>query len=141
MADTNRTNGQARTRGAHHVGLTVPDLDRASAFFQDTLGFTPVGGVPEYPAVFLSDGRILITLWQARTQHAVPFDRHSVIGLHHLALAVEDGAALHTLHERVAAHEECTVEFPPEPLGGGPARHMMCYIPGGIRLELVAPEG
>jgi hypothetical protein len=33
------------------------------------------------------------------------------------------------------------IEFAPEPLGGGPTRHMMCAIPGGIRLELIAPAG
>ena len=34
-------------RGVHHVGLTVPNLDQARAFFCDTLGFDEVGGVPD----------------------------------------------------------------------------------------------
>ncbi len=33
------------------------------------------------------------------------------------------------------------MEFAPEPLGGGPAKHMMCAIPGGIRVEFIAVEG
>ena len=33
------------TRGAHHVGLTVPDLDSTRGFFIETLGFEQVGEV------------------------------------------------------------------------------------------------
>jgi catechol 2,3-dioxygenase-like lactoylglutathione lyase family enzyme len=44
------------TRGIHHVGLTVPDLDEARAFFCGLLGFEEVGGVPDYPSIFVSDG-------------------------------------------------------------------------------------
>ncbi|MCZ6638653.1 MAG: VOC family protein, partial [Candidatus Dadabacteria bacterium] len=53
------------TKGVHHVGFTVPDLEKTKAFFVDTLGYNQVGEVPDYPAVFLSDGDIMITLWQA----------------------------------------------------------------------------
>ena len=53
------------TCGIHHVGLTVPDLDQARAFFCDVLGFDEIGGQPAYPAIFVSDGVILLTLWRA----------------------------------------------------------------------------
>ena len=43
----------AVTRGAHHIGLTVPDLARTRAFFLDTLGFVQVGEVPDYPALMI----------------------------------------------------------------------------------------
>ena len=43
------------TRGVHHVGLAVPDLEAAERFFRDALGWKTVGGVPDYPAVFVSD--------------------------------------------------------------------------------------
>ena len=56
---------QAITRGAHHIGLTVPDLDRTRRFFIDVLGLDQIGEVPDYPAVFLSDSQLMITLWQA----------------------------------------------------------------------------
>ncbi|MFN8640957.1 MAG: VOC family protein [Candidatus Binatia bacterium] len=134
MSDT------ALTRGVHHVGLTVPDLDRARAFFVDVLGFRQVGAKPEYPAVFVSDGAVLVTLWRAADpRRAAPFDRRNAIGLHHLALRVADATALDALHARLAATADVVIEFAPEPLGGGPTRHMMCLIPGGIRLELIAP--
>ena len=128
------------TRGAHHLGLTVPDLDRTKAFFVDTLGYKQVGDVPDYPAVFLSDDNIMITLWQAEDPaSATPFDRKKVIGLHHLALTVDNESTLSELHQRLAGTDGVEVEFAPEPLGGGPTQHMMCYIPGGIRVEFIAP--
>jgi catechol 2,3-dioxygenase-like lactoylglutathione lyase family enzyme len=77
------------TQGVHHVGLTVPELPKTVRFFIDTLGFSQVGEKPDYPAVFVSDGSTMITLWQAADPAAaVPFDRKNVIGLHHLALKV-----------------------------------------------------
>lgn len=134
------TQSAARTQGIHHAGLTVPDLAAAQSFFQDALGFTQVGEVADYPAVFLSDGTLLITLWQAEDPaRATPFDRRRVIGLHHFALRVADAESLETLHRELATRADVSIEFAPEPLGGGPTRHMMCAIPGGIRLELIAP--
>jgi len=128
------------TQGAHHVGLTVPDLARARDFFTRALRFETVGEKPDYPAVFVSDGSVMITLWQAADPAAaVPFDRKGVIGLHHLALRVSDAAALDALHERLGAEPDVAFEFPPETLGDGPTRHAICTIPGGIRVEFIAP--
>ena len=130
----------AITKGAHHIGLTVPDLTATRDFFVDTFGFTQVGEVPDYPAVFLSDGTLLLTLWQATDpDNATPFDRKNVIGLHHFALIVENLETLNALHQRLTTTAGVEIEFAPEPLGGGPTHHMMFYIPGGIRMELIAP--
>ena len=133
-------NNESRwTAGAHHVGLTVPDLKAAVDFFEDGLGFEPVGTVPDYPAAFLSDGAVMITLWQAENGgEATPFDRRRNVGLHHLAITVREGA-LDDLHKRLEARSDIQVEFAPESLGGGPTRHMMTRIPGDIRVEFIAP--
>ena len=129
----------AITQGLHHLGLTVPDLAATKAFFADTLGFRQVGEKPDYPAVFLSDGTTMITLWQAAApDSATPFDRKANIGLHHFAMRVDNAAALDALHTKLKATAGVDIEFAPEPLGGGPTRHMMCYIPGGIRMEFIA---
>jgi len=81
----------------------------------------------------------MITLWQAvDPERAVAFDRKNVIGLHHLALLVESQQALDALHARLAASDGVHIEFAPEPLRGGPVRHMMCAIPGGVRIEFIA---
>ena len=45
---------------------------------------------------------------------------------------------LDALHDKLKATKGVTIEFAPESLGGGPARHMMCAIPGGIRTEFIA---
>jgi catechol-2,3-dioxygenase len=115
-------------------------LEQARAFFLDTLGFRQVGAKPDYPAVFVSDGEVMVTLWQAAdAENAVPFDRRNHVGLHHLALRLPDRASLHALHTRLAMTAGVAIEFAPEPLGGGPTHHMMCAIPGGIRVEFIAP--
>ena len=129
----------ARTLGAHHIGLTVPDIQAASRFFIEALGFETVGEKPDYPAVFVSDGTLMITLWQAESPaSATPFDRRANLGLHHLSLRVGDDAALDTLGRELAARDDVEIEFVPEALQDTGLRHMMCRIPGNLRLELIA---
>ncbi len=137
---TDNQNG-AVTRGAHHIGLTVPNLEAARTFFIETLGFEQVGEVPDYPAVFLTDGGTMLTLWQAEdADNAVAFDRKNVIGLHHLALLVDNHVALDGLHERLQQTTDVEIEFAPESLGDGEVKHMMCYMPGGVRIEFLSPS-
>ncbi len=127
------------TAGTHHVGLTVPNLAIAMDFFQEGLGFDVVGEVPDYPAAFLSDGAVMITLWQAeKGEKATPFDRRQNLGLHHLAITVRPGA-LDDLHKRLESRDDVRIEFAPESLGGGATRHMMTRIPGNIRVEFITP--
>jgi catechol 2,3-dioxygenase-like lactoylglutathione lyase family enzyme len=125
------------TLGAHHIGLAVPDLDAAVGFFRDALGYEVVGGRPEYPALFVSDGTLMITLWRvADPETARPFDRRANIGLHHLALKVADEGVLEQVFAKVRAHPCVEIEFAPEPMRpGSPVRHFICLMPGGIRIE------
>ena len=133
------TSSDRWTAGAHHVGLTVPHLPEALCFFTEGLGYELVGEVPDYPAAFLSDGAGMITLWQAEdAASALPFDRRRNLGLHHLAIRVGE-SGLDALHDRLASRDDVEVEFPPEPLGTGGTRHMMTRIPGGLRVEFIAP--
>jgi len=130
----------AITQGAHHIGLTVPNLIATRDFFINVLDFKQVGEVPKYPAFFLSDGTTLLTLWQAvDPENAIPFDRKNVIGLHHFAFKVNSLETLNSLYQILTTTAGVQIEFAPEPLGGGPTHHMMFYIPGGIRMELIAP--
>ena len=131
------TKNSAQTQGIHHAGLTVPSLTAARDFFREALGFDQVGEIPDYPASFLSDGHVMITLWQAADPaSATPFDRRQNIGLHHLALVASD---LDALHASLKQRDDVEIEFAPESLGQGPTRHMMCSIPGDIRVEFIAP--
>jgi catechol 2,3-dioxygenase-like lactoylglutathione lyase family enzyme len=130
---------RAVTSGAHHIGLTVPNLSETKAFFIDILGFQQVGEKPDYPAAFVSDGTVMITLWQAKEPaNAAPFDRKNVIGLHHFALKIDRQDALDALYATLSETPGVEIEFAPESLGGGATRHMMCTIPGGIRTEFIA---
>ena len=100
-----------------------------------------MGGVPDYPSIFVSDGTILLTLWRAADPiTARAFDRRTNIGLHHLSLSVADDAALQAAWEAVTAHPEVVVDAAPGPIRQGSAtRHFLIFIPGGIRLEFATP--
>lgn len=129
------------TRGVHHIGLTVPDLDEARAFFCGALGFDEIGGVPEYPSIFVSDGVLLLTLWRAADPlTARAFDRRANVGLHHLSLTVADDSALETAWQRISAYPGVIVDAAPGPIRPGSAtRHFLVFIPGGIRVEFATP--
>lgn len=130
------TNKLPITRGCHHIGLTVANLGESAHFFTGVLGWSEVRRDPEYPAVFITDGTLMITLWQVKSDSPGQFDRKQNIGLHHLALQVEDFARLDAIHEKLKA-ANIKIEFSPQSLRDGPAKHMMCYEPGGIRIEFI----
>jgi catechol 2,3-dioxygenase-like lactoylglutathione lyase family enzyme len=127
---------KASTCGIDHVGLSVRDLASTRRFFCDCLGWRIVGERPDYPAVFVSDGHDVVTLWQVESPgNAVPFDRRANIGLHHLAFAVIDRTVLDALYKRVSNWPGVIVEFGPEPSGAGPKIHFIVREPSGARLE------
>lgn len=131
----------AITQGIHQVGLTVPDLEAARDFFVDVLKFEQVHEVPSYPAVFVSDGTIMITLWRTSDpESATAFDRKNNIGLHHFALKVDSLNTLKSTYKTLKETKGVTIEFSPEPIGDSQTQHMMFCIPGGIRMELIAPS-
>ncbi len=124
------------TLGVDHVGLAVSNLEASEDFFTSCLGWRRVGGKPEYPAAFVSDGKSVLTLWQVtEPESCVAFDRHQNVGLHHLALKVADEEALNSLFETVKDWPGVKVEFSPEPSGAGPKIHAMIREPGGLRVE------
>jgi catechol 2,3-dioxygenase-like lactoylglutathione lyase family enzyme len=132
----------ARTHGVDHVGLTVRDLESTRNFFSECLGWHVVGERKDYPAVFMSDGWAVLTLWQVESpSRAVAFDRRANVGLHHLALAVVDRVGLDALHERLSRWPGVIVEFAPQAVRGGPKMHFIVREPGGLRLEFAFDPG
>lgn len=129
------------TCGVHHVGLAVPNIDAAEMFFRDALGWRVTRRLLDYPAVFVTDGTILLTLWRVADPAAsIPFNRHANVGLHHLALSVGDNDALEQTYSKVRHHPGVTIEFNPQPIRLGAAtRHFICAMPGGVRIEFATP--
>lgn len=124
------------TKGAHHIGLAVSKLEESAHFFTSLLGWKEVKRKAEYPAIFVSDGSIMVTLWKIKEEPSILFNRKANIGLHHVAFNVENEDDLNKLHKRLESNG-IKIEFAPERLGQGPAKHMMCYEPSGIRVEFI----
>ncbi len=111
------------------------DLNQTRDFFIDCLGWKQVGEQPNYPAVFVSDGHLLVTLWQLKNEEKpVEFDRRSNIGLHHLALRVESEEALNEIAERIGKWPGTRIEFALELLAKGPKRWCMSRAASGSNL-------
>jgi len=126
------------TKGAHHIGLTVSKLEESAEFFTSLLGWKEVRRKEDYPAIFVSDGQIMLTLWATKEEPVSAFNKNRNVGLHHVAFSVADEASLNHLCERLK-QAGVKIEFSPELLGLGPAKHMMCYEPSGIRVEFIWP--
>jgi len=124
------------TKGSHHIGLTVSKLEESADFFISLLGWKEVRRNTEYPAIFVSDGSIMVTLWAIKEEPSNQFNKNKNVGLHHIAFKVECESDLESIHTKLVDNG-VKIEFSPEQLGQGPARHMICYEPSGIRVEFV----
>lgn len=122
------------TNGVHHIGLTVSKLEESAEFFTKLLGWEEVKRRDDYPAIFVKDDSMTITLWKTQTEEPVKFDRKTNTGLHHLALRVNSPEAMYQLLD-VLKENQIEIEFEPTLRGEGPSMHMMCYEPSGIRVE------
>ena len=123
--------------GIDHLGLAVKDLDKSTLFFVEQLSFKVVGENKKYPAKFLNNGSVAITLWQTDKSNTVEFNRKHNVGLHHLALSVNSFEALDQLYHRIKDTKGVVIEFKPELFYGGPSKHMMIREPSGNRIEFI----
>ena len=132
----NKSSTKVMTQGLNHVALTVSKLDKSVAFFVDILGWRIAGGRPNYPATFVTDGKVFVTLWQVTNPDSfIKFDRKNNVGLHHLALTVAKRSDLDELSARFKKVDGVVIEFEPELNGKGPTVHMMIREPSGNRIE------
>lgn len=126
------------TLGIDHVGLTVNDLSETVSFFTDQLGWEIIGEISSYPAIFVSNGHMKLTLWQAeKPEESISFNRKSNVGLHHLAIGLPSFEELERLYVKLQSVSNIEIEFSPEFSGNGPHKHMMIREPSGIRIEFV----
>lgn len=122
------------TTGVHHIGLAVSNLEESAEFFTKVLGWEEVKRREDYPAIFVKDDALMITLWKTQTDEPIKFDRKMNVGLHHLALRVKSKEVLFQLLDVLKANN-IEIEFEPTLIREGPSMHMMCYDPSGIRIE------
>jgi lactoylglutathione lyase len=125
-----------------HVGLSVTDLERSSAFYRRVLGLQLVGeggGDGHPPYCFLGwDGRAVVTLWQQGRDAFVVQNA----GLHHLCFRVDSIAEVQALETRLR-------ETGRSPLHGGIVPHgegldsggLFFLDPDGIQLEVSTAAG
>lgn len=136
QSENNNENSSVLTQGLSHLGLTVSKLEQTTLFFTETLGWKLAGEKPQYPAKFVTDGKMFVTLWQVTNLDSViSFDRKNNVGLHHLALSVASKENLDLLYERFKTVKDLEIEFAPELNGQGPTIHMMIREPSGNRIE------
>ncbi len=60
-----------------------------------------------------------------------------MLDMHHVAISMGSEAELMQLHKKLVASGAVGIEFAPELLRGGPALHMICIEPSGIRIEFI----
>ena len=125
------------TGAIHHIDLTVSDLARATQFYDQVmplLGFRRNDDVPEGP--IWAGASCEIGLVAARAD-AHAHDRFTP-GLHHLAFAAPDRAAVDKVHELLLALGVRILDAPAEYPQYAPGYYAVFFAdPDGIKLEYV----
>lgn len=121
-----------------HLGLSVLNLEASENFFVKYGGFKVVKRDAKYPSAFLKNDSIAITLWQVKDpDNAIRFNRKNNVGLHHVAFSVSSFKALDELYGELKNDKAVKIDFSPELLNKGPAKHMMVFEPSGNRIEFI----
>jgi catechol 2,3-dioxygenase-like lactoylglutathione lyase family enzyme len=120
----------------HHIDITVSDIDRSSAFYDQVLplmGFRRSKAAPEGP--IWAGTHVEIGLVPARTLRE--HDRYSP-GLHHIAFHAPDRAAVDRFHEHVLQLGARVLDRPAEYPEYAPGYYAVFLAdPDGIKLEYV----
>ncbi len=118
--------------GIIHIGLRVSDKARAVAFYEGVLGFTKLRETDTL-AIFNAYGTIIAVQGGAPQTEGDRFDPFRV-GLDHLALGINDPAALAAMKEQLdAAGVPNNGVQTDDALGGTP--YISFYDPDGIAWE------
>lgn len=80
----------------------------------------------------------MVTLWAIKEQPVCEFNKNRNVGLHHVAFQVASEGDLASIYKTLS-NNDVKIEFAPELVGQGPAKHMICYEPSGIRVEFLWP--
>jgi catechol 2,3-dioxygenase-like lactoylglutathione lyase family enzyme len=143
---------------AHHLGLTVRDLERSLAFYRDVLGFHLVrrrttaadylGRQTGFPGVRLKVASLRVTPESSLSLELVEYETHAGApleaatnraGCSHLCVTVDDiHAAYDALRARGARFKTPPVAISSGPNQGGFAVYL--YDPDGYTIELFQPS-
>lgn len=80
-----------------HIAISVPDLEKSAAFYEQTFGLKRVNFVvtPYGDGLSLSDGVINLTLLHFHTDEAAGDERgRDFVGIHHFGFIVDDLEAM-----------------------------------------------
>jgi catechol-2,3-dioxygenase len=124
-----------------HIGLSVTDLDRSLAFYQDVLELEVLQRSDDAGRRFAflgAGGRLFLTLWQ---QSEAGFDpRHA--GLHHLAFQVPTVDDVRAAEAKLRARgQEPRYDGVVPHRAGAESAALFFTDPDGIRLEIYSPTG
>jgi methylmalonyl-CoA/ethylmalonyl-CoA epimerase len=139
----------------HHVSYSVPDIERAIAFWQDIFGFelnfrfdvAAIGG----QGAFLSSPALKIELWEVAGSVPVPDERRQpntdlkTAGTKHMAFQLDDlpGALARLDQAGVSiAAVQTSPDQPMRPYAGPVERAFSAFVrdPFGSLIELLGPE-
>jgi catechol 2,3-dioxygenase-like lactoylglutathione lyase family enzyme len=115
-----------------HIAISVPDKEKAAAFYEQTFGFERVS--QSRVATRLSDGVMNITLLQFETQEDAGDERgKEFVGLHHFGIWVDDIDAMKHAIEANGG------KYHPGPTGHAPANAEHKFRdPNGIVFDISA---
>jgi len=135
MRDTHAQHGVPPAR-IHHVNLRVRDVDASLGYWGDRLGFSTSEQVTD------TDGSTrLAWIRRSHSTHDLALGRASSIGMHHLAYAVTDPAAVLRVCDVLADGGYAdSIEFGPGRHGVTNAMTVYAFDPSGHRLEFFAGD-
>ena len=124
-----------------HIGLSVTDVDRSLAFYQDVLQLELIQRADHEGSRFAflgAGGRLFLTLWQQSTVGYAPRQA----GLHHLAFQVPTLDAVQAAEARLRARGQTPRYDGVVPHREGADSAALFFTdPDGIRLEIYSPAG
>lgn len=132
-----------KTKGIHHIVLTVTDLERSKEFYTTLLGFNFVADLGP-SRVLLSDGNVALAIGlPPDASQAIDNDKFSEnrAGLDHVSFSVESRTDLETavklFDENQVPHGDI-IDLTPH---GLPVLVLTFRDPDNIQLEFTAPAG
>lgn len=119
-----------------HIAITVPDPQKAAAFYMRVFGMKKVGKTDWVNArgVYLSDGTINLALLNYKTEQAAGEWRgRDFVGIHHFGFWVDDVAATRKAMEAAGARY-----WMGEPVEGGGFYEVKYRDPDGVVVDITA---